>query len=231
MQSPFLKTLAVLGLLATTPLAVAQEQVPTTVAQGWDQINAAVADGTTLYYAAPPSNVRAEHYRALFGDTVMISWAGIHFPGTDGIKIIFIGGDGRYVWCSRDDQGRFTAQHEWRAELRRQRSGALVPIFNPAAPTTSRGGLSPLYDGQTGGVIWYTYGDGYWWDWNRGHIQERLPAATWTLCPDFPSAASLGVGVNQAQTATSYEALLAQDPGRRILRPELVTPNVAELYE
>ena len=36
------------------------------------------------------------------------------------------------------------------------------------------------------------------------------------------------MGVNQLQTAVTYDALLAQDRGRRILRPDLVTPNPSE---
>ena len=36
------------------------------------------------------------------------------------------------------------------------------------------------------------------------------------------------MGVNQLQTAVTYDALLAQDRGRRILRPDLVTPDPSE---
>ena len=90
------------------------------------------------------------------------------------------------------------------------------------------GWLSPLYDAATGEAIWYGPWRGRWRAWDIGHHQERLPAATWTLCPDFPSAEELGMGVNQLQTAVTYDALLAQDPGRRILRPDLVTPDPIE---
>ena len=75
-------------------------------------------------------------------------------------------------------------------------------------------------------MVWYTLHRGRWWDWDNGHLQERLPAATWTLCPDFPPAEELGVGINHAQTAQSYREMLAQDPGRRVLRPDLVTTDV-----
>ncbi len=34
--------------------------------------------------------------------------------------------------------------------------------------------------------------------------------------------------VNPAQTADRYEALMAQHTGRRILRPDLVTPGLRE---
>ena len=53
----------------------------------------------------------------------------------------------------------------------------------------------------------------------------------YTLCPDFPSPEELGVGVNEAQTAITYNKLLQQDPGRRILRPDLITLNPTEVIE
>ncbi|MBF9051930.1 hypothetical protein GTA62_18600 [Roseobacter sp. HKCCD9010] len=233
MQSSILKTLASIGLMTTTAPAVAQDPVPTTLAEGWAQVEAALAEDRQLNYLLPPGNVQAKHFRALFGDTVMISRLDHHLPGEEGLKIIFIGADGQYVWCSLDDEGRFTAHHEWRAELRRQRTGELIPSFNPNihAADTDLPGLSPLYDAQSGRIIWYTGDRAGWWDWNIGHLQQRLPAVTWTLCPDFPSAASLGVGVNSAQTATTYHALVTQNPGRRIQRPDLVTPNAMAAYE
>ena len=67
-----------------------------------------------------------------------------------------------------------------------------------------------------------------WVTWNVGHLQERLPRAVWTLCPDFPSAEELGVGVNEKQTAITYDRLIAQDPGKRILRPDLITLDPTE---
>ena len=87
---------------------------------------------------------------------------------------------------------------------------------------------SPLYDAATGDAVWYGPWRGRWRAWDIGHHQERLPAIIWTLCPDFPSASELGMGVNQLQTAVTYDALLAQDRGRRILRPDLVTPDPSE---
>ncbi len=67
-----------------------------------------------------------------------------------------------------------------------------------------------------------------WHTWDVGHLQERLPAAVWTLCPEFPSAEELGVGINKNQTAVTYDKLLEQDPGRRVLRPDLITLDPTE---
>lgn len=179
-----------------------------------------------------PGNVRAEDYAALFGDTVFVINNGRPETGyglpLNRTGVIFIGADGRYVWCKMNDEGKSrTIRHRWAPEKRAFGPG-LTPIFNPNAEGRKLGGLSPLYDGATGEAIFYTPNDGVWWDWNVGHLQERLPASTWTVCPDFPGAEEIGVGVNAKQTATTYPELLAQDPGRRILRPDLVTPNPVE---
>ena len=55
------------------------------------------------------------------------------------------------------------------------------------------------------------------------HLQRGIPAVVWDICPDFPSAESLGTFVNTAQTATNYFDLIEQDPGDRVIRPDLVT--------
>lgn len=180
-----------------------------------------------------PGNVRAEDYVALFGDTVFVINNGRPETGyglpLNRIGVIFIGAEGRYVWCKMNDDGEpRTRDRRWAPEKRTLGPG-LTPIFDPSPhDTRPRSGLSPLYDGATGEAIFYTPNDGLWWDWNVGHLQERLPASTWTVCPDFPSAEDIGVGVNAKQTATTYPELLAQDSGRRILRPDLVTPNPVE---
>ena len=183
-----------------------------------------------------PGNVRAEDYAALLGDTVMVTNNGRPETGyglpLNRIGVIFTGADGRYVWCKMRDNGEsYVKERRWVPEMRRLGPG-LTPIFDPSPEDTRPiNGLSPLYDGATGEAIFYTPNDGVWWDWDVGHLQERLPAATWTLCPDFPSAEELGVGVNARQTATTYPELVAQDPGRRILRPDLVTHNPVEPVE
>ena len=53
----------------------------------------------------------------------------------------------------------------------------------------------------------------------------------YTLCPDFPPAEELGLEINHTQTALTYPELVAQDPGRRVRRPDLITPNPIEAVE
>ena len=143
------------------------------------------------------------------------------------LQVAFIGNDGRYLWCIPRREGRyFLGDQIWWPVKIKQRS-RLWPIF-AVGIREDPGWASPLYDAATGDAVWYGPWRGRWRAWDIGHHQERLPAIIWTLCPDFPSASELGMGVNQLQTAVTYDALLAQDRGRRILRPDLVTRNPSE---
>ena len=44
-------------------------------------------------------------------------------------------------------------------------------------------------------------------------------------------AEQLGLEINHTQTALTYPELVAQDPGRRVRRPDLITPNPIEAVE
>ena len=85
------------------------------------------------------------------------------------------------------------------------------------------------YDAGTGDLDVYASG-GRWKLHSTGHIQSDIPAAVYNMCPDFPSAESLGTRVNTKQTSTNYRAMVAQDPGKRVLRPDLVTDVTVEKY-
>jgi hypothetical protein len=76
------------------------------------------------------------------------------------------------------------------------------------------------YDSSTGGLTSFWFYKHKWWEAGTGHLQERLPAVVYELCPDFPSAKSLGARINHKQTAKFYHDLVRQDPGRRVLKPE-----------
>lgn len=79
------------------------------------------------------------------------------------------------------------------------------------------------YNGETGAFARMVIWRGDWWEMSKGHLQHGIPAAVYDICPDFPSADSLGVPLIQDQTATNYFELLEQNPGNRIIRPDLVT--------
>ena len=216
--------LAIALALAGAP-GQAQGKLPRSVAE---QRAKAETNGHWPSFRLPPGNVRAEDYRALLGNTVVVS-------GVFGApRIAHL----RCRWSSSAMTGAisgafragkaaifFRDQTWWSVKIK-QRS-RLWPIFVDGIREDPGWG-SPLYDAATGDAVWYGLWRGRWRAWDIGHHQERLPAIVWTLCPDFPSASELGVGVNQLQTAVTYDALLAQDRGRRILRPDLVTPNPSE---
>ena len=225
--------LIAIGTWLTSPPALAQQVIPSTLEEAYRENSRPETVGAWRYvgYRLPPGNVRAEDIMALVGGKVMISRKySMSDPEYDELKIIHIGRDGVYTWCSKfKDTGRGTARNQRAATLWKTR-GRTLPLLDPAVGVGGIG-LSPLYDADTGEALWFGRYNRRWWSWNPGHLQERLPAATWTLCPDFPSAESLGIGVNRAQTAHTYRALVAQDPGRRIKRPDLVTPDARLTYE
>ena len=220
----WIMALAVALALAAGP-GQAQGKLPRSVAEARAM---AETSGRRPGFRIPPGNVRAEDYWALFGNTVMvIGVSGATGIASHALKVAFIGRDGRYLWCTPRREGPyFYGDHNW-WPVKTKQGSRLWPMFANGI-RENPGWFSPLYDAATGDAIWYGPWRGRWRAWNIGHHQERLPAATWTLCPDFPSAGELGMRVNQAQTAVTYDALLAQDPGRRILRPDLVTPDPIE---
>ncbi|MDE3238907.1 MAG: hypothetical protein KGN33_08095 [Paracoccaceae bacterium] len=85
------------------------------------------------------------------------------------------------------------------------------------------------YDPKTAGMAEYAFVDGRLLRGDTGRIQKELPAVTWKVCPDFPSAASLGATVDPRQTATTYDAVIAQG-GTPIRRPDLVTAHTEQKY-
>ncbi len=84
------------------------------------------------------------------------------------------------------------------------------------------------YDGKTGGLTAFIFKQNRWWEASVGHLQARIPAVTWDICPGFPSAKSLGTTVNKKQTSRFYFELLRQDPGKRRLHPEFVNEEAHE---
>ncbi len=221
------------ALTLAAPPGAAQSNIPTTLEEAYRVISRPESQGAwhDPGYREPPGNVRAEDMMALFGNTVMV--ARIFHPidaSFDEIKIIALTQDGRYAYCGTDEEGSAHFTDPWASMLVKTNRGTF-PLMNVNTANPQNPALSPLYDAATGEVLWFTPWRRKWWSWNPGHLQERLPVVTWTLCPDFPSAEELGVGINRAQTATTYRELIAQDPGRRIKRPDLVTPNARLTYE
>ncbi|ARU03122.1 hypothetical protein [Yoonia vestfoldensis] len=79
------------------------------------------------------------------------------------------------------------------------------------------------YDGSLGRIANIGYESPFMRDISKGHLQNGIPAAVYTACPEFPSAESLGTFVNHNQTSWNYFELVEQDAGDRVIRPDLVT--------
>ena len=183
----------------------------------------------------PPGNVAAGDYPALFGGSVWVGFAGgvdtMPEHPRDIIEVIYTGRDGRFAICYFGPPGRHWAKGNWRWKTARHHMGnRRTPVLvNGRNISGNNGGaLMPVHNGRTGGLDWYRMEGKYWFGHAHGHLQKRLPHAVWTACPDFPSAKSLGVEVNEKQTEITYFDLVKQERGQRISRPDLVTKNPIE---
>ena len=73
--------------------------------------------------------------------------------------MVFIGNDGRYLWCIPRREGRyFLGDQTWWSVKIKQRS-RLWPIFVNGIREDPGWGV-PLYDAATGDAVWYGPGAG-----------------------------------------------------------------------
>lgn len=171
-------------------------------------------------------NLLPEDASELFSDVVFVhQFESGQRGGETEVTVTHFSASGESVECrvipSRTYVWTAVIEPYW-VESERQRASWPATRYNRTDGTT--GVQSYQYNGETGQLTGFTYQSPFWWEGRVGHLQYDLPAMVYTVCPDFPSAASLGVEVNAAQTALTYDALVAQNPGRRVLRPDLVTP-------
>ncbi len=180
----------------------------------------------------PRSNVRAADLHALLADRVIVGyWSSSGFQRGKRAQQLFVAvhrGDGRFVTCSKPIR-EMIRRSTWSTRTVPGPDGQVWPMV--AGPFWDL--ATYLYDPGSGEVALFLRnrertGDRRtnrrWGLW-VGHVQERLPRAAYKMCPNFPSPDRLGLEVNEVQTARFYDDLLAQDPGRRVRRPDLVTPH------
>ena len=185
--------------------------------------------------SGPRSNVRAEDLRALLADRVVVGhWSPSGFQGGKPALSLFVevhSGDGRWRRCSRS-LSELIRKGRWSTRTTPGPDGQVWPaVTHRDRLASSRS--TYLYDPVTGEAASFFRGRertepsrwAHLWGLQVVHVQERLPRATYRMCPNFPSPETLGLEVNEAQTARFYDDLVAQDPGRRVLRPDLVTPH------
>ncbi|WP_170566189.1 hypothetical protein [Ruegeria atlantica] len=175
-------------------------------------------------------NVAAEHVRPLLANTAWVShwWDGQSKPEGKYVRIVWYGADGREHVCLTDDQGVAGGWHQGtysghRTTLKFHK--VTYPLKKATYPNNNTGYQLLRYDAETGGLTTYLAQSRRWWEGDVGHLQAKIPAVTWEICPNFPSAASLGAKVNTRQTSRFYKTLVAQDPGTRIRRPQYQNEN------
>ena len=177
-------------------------------------------------------NIAAEDVVPLLAGKTFVAhvdWNGLGTDASGGhLEVIHFAKTGEHFHCwgypSRGEAYSINYRPKFEGEMvTNQRINTTYPRVKFSREDGSLGWRFYRYDSKTGALTDYYYKRPYWWEMHTGHLQERIPAAVYDLCPDFPSAKSLGVGINSKQTAQFYYELLAQDPGRRVLKPEYET--------
>ena len=174
-------------------------------------------------------NVKAEHVQPLLTGTAYISHIDYEGPG----KTSSSGGEVAIYWHSANglrttcigtpSKGNAYGIGQWKFQGIQRNSKYLKaqhPLIQFARNGKTTGHELIRYDASTGALTTYWYQKLRWWEMDKGHLQTELPAVTWDLCPDFPSAKSLGARVNKKQTAKFYLDLVRQDPGKRVRKPQ-----------
>ncbi len=180
-------------------------------------------------------NVAVEHVRPLLADTAWVThWWDDQTKERGGyIRVVWYGADGREHGCLTDAEGK--TEGAWSAAY----SGRTIdlkghkvryPLKQKTRVDGSRGYQLLRYNGKTGQLNTFLSKNRRWWESDVGHLQARIPAVVWDICPDFPSAESLGTEVNTKQTSRFYGEMVQQDPGERILRPQYVNECAHEWY-
>ena len=181
------------------------------------------------------SNVAAKDLYILLADHVRVSHmanAEQYGPDVMTLQVGVYRKDGSLVQCNAFDgkvDGK-TGTLEWAPVIIDEKSDReRYPLLQVTDANGPGYGLN-LYNSKTGQLDAYVVKPDGWTLINKGHLQKDIPLAVYDMCPDFPSAESLGTTVNTKQTSTNYLAMIAQDPGKRVLRADLVSDNVVERY-
>ena len=145
-----------------------------------------------------PSSHDAAGLKTLLADRVMV----LHRPGSDDVRVVVSNGTMGH-FCHPHDFGHSYHVEGWTTRASKQGHRALLGLPNQT------NGWRVQYSSVTGEVVIGGTGVGIRW---IGHLQDTIPAVTWTLCPDFPLPGDLGFRLNPGQTAQTYKALVAQDP-------------------
>lgn len=166
-------------------------------------------------------NVKAEHVVPLLKNTAFISRVPF-VRGKEGdlIKIVYYA-NYDFHYCAVHKMKHYTGPSVdfYGTNIKSDLINARYPLVEEVYEDGSNGYGLIDYDSKTGGLTKYIYDKRKWWEIDTGHLQKAIPAVTWELCPEFPSAETLGAKVNKKQTSKYYSELIKQDAGRRIKVP------------
>ena len=190
-------------------------------------------------YRHPPVNILSKDQPVLFRNAVFVNDRSRYdflknYPAHT-LEIVVFRANGFFVSCTPDRKTNYRGKYAignrryFFAEIRHTTHWYPAMTFKRQVYDI-RDGLFPLYDGESGRLLQWRKKprrseSHLYYPSKAGHLQYDIPRAVYDLCPDFPSADELGLEINEAQTANTYYDLIAQHPGNRILRPDLVTPN------
>ncbi|WP_298937231.1 hypothetical protein [uncultured Ruegeria sp.] len=180
-------------------------------------------------------NVAADHVQPLLANTARVStwWTGKNKESGGYLSVVWYASDGTAHGCSVSaSTGKpipaWNATYTGRT-VDRKRRDVRHPLFERVRDGERIYKLL-RYNGATGEMATFRIERNRWQETHFGHLQARIPAVTWEICPDFPSAESLGAEVNTRQTSRYYNELLKQDSGARILRPQFVNECAHQWY-
>ena len=173
-------------------------------------------------------NVKAEHVQPLLGGTAFVSHVDYENMGNTSsggtLSIAWYDTNGNRYLCQGYPQKGISYSWGSRGFGGIVRESKYLRARHPLVQFKNKGKMTGRemirYDAATASFTNYWYQNYRWWEMRTGHLQSELPAVTWELCPDFPSAKSLGARVNKKQTAKFYNDLVRQSPGKRVKKPQ-----------
>lgn len=186
------------------------------------------------------SNLTKEDMAELLNGSTFVSRHGSEKGAkTDTINIIHFATTGKYYHCDIRADGFHWTDNWTTVDVNSSFAKVMRPagyIYSDGEKYTPYGGSFSTYryDGETGALADLAYYKDYgrrFWEYLVGHLQKGIPAITYESCPDFPTGKALGTFINKKQTSKLYHELIKQDPGQRIIRPDLITENTARPFD
>ncbi len=163
--------------------------------------------------AANPSSHSAAFFSRLLTDRIWVARPAVALAAvTDMVWAAHFRADGSVVSCGVN--GRVSVVR-WRVSESVDNRAVLERFgTRPIGVDDETRRDTMFYDGETGCLHMETRVVGrrqaVWLPWSAGWVQETVPRVMADRCPEFGSVS--GLGINERQTADSYDVLADQDP-------------------